>query len=91
MVQVSNPLNGFVITDQINKGHDHGVSFETLETINIQHSTGVQEQLDKVNNGTATEDDQSYAITIKHNETIRRVIIKYRYLGISFEKEVTIN
>ena len=41
--------------------------------------------------GTATEKDISYGITIVQDQPIETVIIKYRYLGLSFVEDITIN
>lgn len=46
-------------------------------------------QLDKVNAGTATKDDTIYALSLVHEQSIDRVIIKYHHLGMSHELVVS--
>ncbi len=89
-VQVSNPLNGFMITDSFDDiKEEYGV--RNLESVTIQPKTSPQMQLDKMNNGTATEKDHSYGISIVDDEPIETVIIEYRHFGIPFVKTISID
>lgn len=84
-VQVSNVIKGFMIGDPLDeKAKEYGAT--NLESVTIQPNTSPQMQLDKWNNGTATEKDVIYGITIAHDKPITTVIVKYRYLGLSFVK-----
>ncbi|MFK9092708.1 hypothetical protein [Bacillus salipaludis] len=88
-VQVSNSLKGFMIGDPFDaRAQEYGAT--DLESVTIQPKTSPQLQLDKVNNGTATEKDVIYGITIAQDQPIQTVIIKYRYLGLSFVKTISI-
>ncbi|MCC3359242.1 hypothetical protein [Bacillus sp. REN16] len=89
-LQLSNPNNGFIITNHFNGDEASEYTFKDINELKLEPKTDPQEQLDKVNSGTATEDDPIYAVTLVHSESINRVIIHYNYLGLSFEKEVSI-
>ncbi|PMC33885.1 hypothetical protein CJ195_26055 [Bacillus sp. UMB0899] len=51
-------------------------------------NTSPSRQLEKVNNGTASENDKSYWLTVINNKPINEVIIHYNYIGLSFEKSI---
>jgi hypothetical protein len=88
-MQVSNPLKGFIISDTFDdKTKEYGIT--NIEDAEIQPNTSPLTQLEKVNNGTATENDKSYGLSVIYNSAIERVIIKYSYLGLTFEKTVLI-
>ena len=57
--------------------------------MNLKPNTDPQQQLRKVNEGTVTDDDLIYAITLGHQSSIEKVITKYQYLGLSYKKVVT--
>ncbi|NMH67943.1 hypothetical protein HF072_03990 [Bacillus sp. RO3] len=88
-MQVSNPLKGYIITDTFDE-EAKAYGIQNIENVTIQPDTAPSAQLEKVNNGTATTDDKSYGISVVHNKVIEKVNIKYTYLGISFDKTVTI-
>lgn len=90
-IQVSNPYKGFIITDNFSSDEENTYTFKDLNEVKLEPKTDPQKQLDKVNDGTATKDDQLYAITLGHQESIDKVIINYNYLGITFNKTVLIN
>ncbi|WP_227939943.1 hypothetical protein [Alkalihalobacillus deserti] len=88
-MQVSNPLKGFIITDTFDEeAKEYGI--HDIENVTIKPNTSPSAQLEKVNNGTATTDDKSYGISVIHNKEIETVNIKYSFLGISFDKTVTV-
>lgn len=89
-VQVSNPLKGFVLTDHINKEKESEITFQNLNTVRFQGKTDPEKQLNKVDEGTVTKNDITYAITVTHNQEINEVIVKYRYLGITFKEKFSI-
>lgn len=89
-VQVSNHTKGFIISDNFNSGEARKYTFQDLKNVKLEPNTDPQEQLKKVNDGTI-RDDEIYAITIAHQSSIENLIIKYQYLGVSYEKVVTTN
>ena len=89
-VQVSNPLKGFIITDSFDAVAKE-YRIKNLGSVSIQPKTSPQIQFEKMDKGTATEKDISYGITIVQDQPIETVIIKYRYLGLSFVEDITIN
>ncbi len=89
-IQLSNPLKGFIIADDFDgEAREYGIT--NIEDVIIEPNTSPSSQLEKVNNGTATEDDKSYGLSIINDKEINKVIINYSYLGLSFEKNVPIN
>ncbi|MEH6941994.1 hypothetical protein [Bacillus sp. JJ722] len=89
-VQVSNVLKGFVLTDNMNEEKESEIPFKDLHTVRLQSKTDPEKQLNKVNDGTATKNDITYAIMVQHNQEIHEVIVEYRYLGILFKEKFTI-
>ncbi|TDL34299.1 hypothetical protein E2R51_00860 [Jeotgalibacillus sp. S-D1] len=88
-LQVSNPIQGLIITDTFNKeASKYGI--REIGDVDILPHTSPASQLEKVNNGTATENDKSYGISVVHSKPIHSVNIKYRYLGFAFEESVLI-
>lgn len=88
-IQVSNPFKGFIVTDTFDK-ETKGYEMIEIKDVAILPDTSPLTQLEKVNNGTATENDKSYGLSVVHNNVIEVVIITYSYLGFSFENTVQI-
>lgn len=88
-IQVSNALKGFIISSNFEGKKESEYNFTDLKVVGLKTQTNPQNQREKINNGIATEKDTIiYAITINHDDKVRMVIIKYRYLGIEFEKVI---
>ncbi|UOQ92129.1 hypothetical protein MUO14_16740 [Halobacillus shinanisalinarum] len=86
-IQVSNPLEGYVVTDNFDQ-YAGDYIIKDLEEVSLEPGTSPIKQMEKVNSGTATEDDISYGLSIVNDEPITEVVIKYRYLGFDFRKTV---
>lgn len=89
-IQVSYHPKGFIISDHFNGEEESEYTFKGLDSITLKPKTDPQKQLDKVNAGTAKEDDTIYALSLGHEHSIDRVIIKYHHLGMSHELVVSI-
>ncbi|QYR20286.1 hypothetical protein KZ483_21020 [Paenibacillus sp. sptzw28] len=63
MIQLSNSLKGFIISGNFEGEEESKYDFRPLKSIELQTNTDPQKQIEKVNKGTATEDDKIYAIT----------------------------
>ncbi|WP_088069605.1 hypothetical protein [Gottfriedia luciferensis] len=87
-IQVSNPLKPLVITDSLNE--DKKYVFKDINSIDIEPNTSPSYSLKKVNNGTSTEKDKIYGLSVVQNKSINKIIIKYRYMSITFEKEILV-
>ncbi|MBY0085707.1 MULTISPECIES: hypothetical protein [Brevibacillus] len=74
-VQVSNALQGFIITDDYDNPDSKPYGFQNIEDIAIKA-------------GTATKSDEMYGLSLIHHEAINRVNIKYSYLGMTFDERV---
>ncbi|RRN73911.1 hypothetical protein EI200_04315 [Peribacillus simplex] len=88
-LQVSYHPKGFIISDHFNGEEASEYTFKGLDSITLKPKTDPQKQLDKVNAGTATEDDTIYALSLVHEHSIDKVAIKYRHLGMPHELVVS--
>lgn len=78
-VQVSNALQGFIVTDDYDKKESIPYGFQKIEDIAMKAGTSED---------TATKNDKIYGLSVIHHEAINRVNIKYSYLGIPFDEMV---
>ncbi|WP_409177867.1 hypothetical protein [Brevibacillus fortis] len=78
-VQVSNAMQGFIITDDYENQGSKPYGFQNIEDIAMKAGTS---------EGTATKNDEIYGLSVIHHEAINRVNIKYSYLGITFDERV---
>jgi hypothetical protein len=90
-VQESNALQGFIITDDYDNLESKKYGFKDIEDITIKVGSDSSSYLKKLNDGSATKDDEIYGISVIHNEAIFKVHIKYSYLGISFSETAFFN
>ncbi|WP_223555585.1 hypothetical protein [Lysinibacillus sphaericus] len=91
-VQVSNALQGFIITDDYNNNNESKkYGFKDIEDVSIKLDTSPSATYKKLDDGTASKKDEIYGISVFHSEEINQVIIKYSYFGISFNKTVLLN
>ncbi|URN92968.1 MAG: hypothetical protein NAG76_14075 [Candidatus Pristimantibacillus lignocellulolyticus] len=89
-IQVSDSFTGFIVSSNFEGDEEKKYNFQDLNSVSIPANTGRQEHFDKLSNGTASEKDPIYAITIKHDESIQKIRINYRYLGFAYEKIIEI-
>ena len=83
-IQVSNHEKGFIISEHFDgKEEKIEYTFKELNSFTLKPNTDPQKQLDQLNADNTMDDDSIYALSINHEESIFRVIIKYRHLGIS--------
>lgn len=90
-VQVSNALQGFIITDDNNNNESKKYGFKNLEDVSIKADTSPAATYKKLDDGTASKKDEIYGISVFHSKAINQVIIKYSYFGIPFNKTVLFN
>ncbi|MDC0764824.1 hypothetical protein POF51_29315 [Brevibacillus sp. AG] len=74
-VQVSNALQGFIVTDDYDNKESIPYGFQNIGDIGMKA-------------GTSTKNDEIYGLSVSHHEAINRVNIKYSYLGITFDEMV---
>ena len=88
-IQLSNPLKGIIIASDFDgEAKEYGIT--NIYDVEIEPNTDPKTQLEKEKNGTVTEDDKIYGLSIINDEEINEVTINYSYLGFSFEKKVPI-
>ena len=87
-IQMSNAMQGFTIPEDFEGPLADEFDFVDISEAIIQTGTSPAENLEKQNDGTATEEDEVYGISVRHDEEIHTVHIKYSYFGISLFEEV---
>lgn len=85
-VQVSNPLQGFIITDDYYNEESIKYRFTEIEQVNIKTGTSPSSNFQNLDEGAASENDEAYGISVTFSEPINEVQITYKYLGISFDE-----
>lgn len=85
-VQVSNPLQGFILTDDYYSEESTKYKFTEIEKVNITTGTSPTSNFQNLDEGAASENDEAYGISVIYSEPINEVQIKYKYLGISFDE-----
>lgn len=90
-IQMSNPMQGFIITEDFDSVEAQPYRFTDLDKATIKTGTSPTANLEKQNNGSASEDDETYGLTVMHTEEIHTVHIKYSYFGITLFEEVEIS
>lgn len=90
-LQVSNALQGFIITDDYNNEEAKKYGFTNIDEVTIKADTSIASNFEKLDDGTASKNDEIYGISVIHNEEINKIYIRYSYLGISFKDTVTLN
>ncbi|MHA7136539.1 hypothetical protein ACRTEV_04615 [Rossellomorea arthrocnemi] len=86
-MQVSNLLKGFVLGDD---DRDEKVEYKNLKDVVINGGSSQSEQMEKLNDGTATKDDTIYAVHVFHDEAVSGVMIEYQYFGMTFHETVEV-
>ncbi|WP_331279677.1 DUF6366 family protein [Oceanobacillus salinisoli] len=83
-LQVSNALQGFIITDDYNSEEAKEYGFTKIAEIAIKTSTRSDDE-------TASEDDEIYGVSVIHHEAINNVHIEYSHFGMTFNDTVYLN
>lgn len=89
-LQLSNALQGFIITDDYNSEEAKKYGFTSIEEVSIKTGSP-SSNFARLDDGTASKSDEIYGVSIIHNEEINKVHIRYNYLGISFNDTVILN
>ncbi len=89
-VQISNVLQGFTITKDFNSPESKKYGFRDIEDTMIEAGTSPSVQYQKSDDGTATNKDKSYGVSVLHTETIHKVNIEYKYFGLTCNETISI-
>ncbi|XRG80196.1 hypothetical protein V5E38_07785 [Rossellomorea sp. GAMAL-10_SWC] len=89
-IQVSNPLKPLIITDSFTDKEAKNYVYKNINSISIEPNTSPSYILEKENNGTATEKDKVYGISVLDDKSINKIIIKYHYMSIPFVKKISV-
>jgi len=87
-LQVSNALQGFILTDDYNSEEAAGYGFTNIDEVAIKTGTSPSSNYEKLDDGTASKDDKIYGVSVIHNEEINNVHIKYSHFGMTFNDTV---
>lgn len=89
-LQLSNPMNGFVITDTFDKKTEatYDIEFKDVSSVILQPHTSPQKQLKKLNHDNLNKNAEFYGLSIVNDKPINKMIIDYRYSGSSFEQTI---
>lgn len=90
-MQVSNPLVGFAVTFDENADEAKNIKYENVEDVKIPKGTIPEDIWVKQDEGTVTEEDTIYGLTVTHHEEVHNVHIKYRYLGMLFNETLILD
>lgn len=90
-IQVSNALQGFVITDNHNSGKAKEYRFMNVNDVTIKAGNSPSSNFGKLDDGTASKRDEIYGVSVFYDKEINLVKIKYSYLGIPFKETVELN
>ncbi|MGM7636322.1 DUF6366 family protein [Bacillus sp. Hm123] len=90
-LQVSNALQGFIITDDYNGEEAKKYGFINIDEISIKTGTSPSFNYEKLDDGTASKDDKIYGVSVIHNEEINNVHIQYTHFGMTFDDTVYFN
>jgi hypothetical protein len=90
-MQVSNLLKGYAITGGPQDMLPEEISFKNIEDVMIHAGPTHVEQMESLDAGTATKEDTVYAVNVFHDDNVRRVMIEYRYLGMTYHETVEID
>lgn len=90
-IQVSNALQGFIITDHYNNEEAEEYTFMNINEVAVKTGTSPTSTFKKLDDGTATKNDEIYGINVFYDKEINKVDITYSYLGIQFIETVTLN
>ena len=90
-MQMNHPDKGFIITDDFSSSEAAAYNFVSLTEAKIAKRTIIDEMYEKQNQKQLKEDDIVYGLTILNEQPIYKVDIHYRYLGLSYETEISLN
>ncbi|WP_071458635.1 hypothetical protein [Bacillus massilinigeriensis] len=90
-IQVSNAVQGFIMPEDYSNEDAKKFGFTKVDKVVLKTGTAASTYMEKLNNGTATKEDEIYGLSVWHNEEVKDVHITYSYLGISFDRPVRIN
>lgn len=90
-IQHSNALQGFTITEDFTNENVQDFGFQELKDVSILPKTSHSSIYEKQDQGLATELDEIYGISLRHNQAIHDVNIHYHYFGIPMHVQISTN
>lgn len=81
-VQICDAISGFTLSDDYTSGELNGCEVQSLKDVSINKGTSLAETYTKHDEGTITENDLIYGVTVKNELPIQTVTIEYKYFGL---------
>lgn len=89
-MQMNHPDKGFIITDDFSSSEAAAYNFVSLTDARIAKRTIIDEIYEKQDQKQVKKDDKIYGLTILNEQPIYKVDIHYRYLGLSYQTEISL-
>lgn len=86
-IQHSNPIQGFTVAEELLQEAGE-FNFNDLSDVTIPKDTSPATTFNKLDHGTASEEDVIYGVSAIHTEKIHRVQLKYTYFRIPFKQTI---
>lgn len=90
-LQASNSLQGFILIDDYESEEAKEYGFTNIYNVAIKTGTSPFANYEKLDDGTASNDDEIYGVSVIHNEEINNVHIEYKYFGMTFSETVNLS
>lgn len=90
-MQINHPDKGFIITDDFSSSEVATYNFVSLTDAKIAKRTIISDMYEKQDKKQVKEGDKIYGLTILNEQPIYKVEIHYRYLGLSYQTEISLN
>lgn len=81
-IQTCDAITGFTLADDYTSDELNGCEVRNVKDVSINEGTSPAETYAKHDEGTITENDLMYGVTVKNELPIQTVSIEYRYFGI---------
>lgn len=90
-IQIDNASQGFIVTDDFTNESSKKYKFVDINEAVIKTGTSPSSTYEYSDDGTDSDINEIYGISVLHKEAINQVHIMYSYFGISFNETVIFN
>ncbi len=89
-MQINHPDKGFVVTNDFSSSEATAYNFVSLTDAKVAKRTIISDMYEKQDKKQVKEDDKIYGLTILNERPIYKAEIHYRYLGLSYQTEISL-